>query len=100
MTVHTAHPSLHVSPTSAGLGLAGLLVAVAAGFAVVGAISDPADPAVPVTPDPVVSQVDPPSGARDSWEGRIGPGTELGGVRDSWMPAGATDQELEKLRGR
>ncbi|MFP5253516.1 MAG: hypothetical protein ACLGH4_06930 [Actinomycetes bacterium] len=93
MTVHTAHPSLHVSPTSAGLGMAGLLVAVAAGFAVVSAISDPA---VLGTPDPVVSQVEPPSGARDSWEGRIGPGAGVGGVRDSWMPPGATDQELEK----
>jgi len=97
MTVHTAHPSLHVSPTSAGLGMAGLLVAVAAGFAVVSAMSDPA---VPVTPDPVVSQVDPPSGARDSWEGRIGPGSDLGGVRDSWMPAGATDQQLDNFGGR
>lgn len=97
MTVHTAHPSLHVSPRSAGLGMAGLLVAVAAGFAVVSAISDPA---VPVTPDPVVSQVDPPSGARDSWEGRIGPGSDLGGVRDSWMPAGATDQELDSFGER
>ena len=33
-----------------------------------------------MTPDPIVSQVDPPSGARDSWEGRIGPGSDLGGV--------------------
>ncbi len=97
MTVHTEHPSLHVSPTTAGLGMAGLLVAVAAGFALVGTMNDPA---VPVTPDPIVSQVDPPSGARDSWEGRIGPGSDLGGVRDSWMPAGATDQELDTLGGR
>lgn len=97
MTVHTAHPSLHVSTTSAGLGMAGLLVAIAAGFALVSAIGEPA---VPGAPHPVVSQVDPPSGARDSWEGRIGPSADLGGVRDSWMPAGATDQELDKLDGR
>ena len=97
MTVHTAHPSMHVSPTSAGLGVAGLLVAVAAGFALV---STTGDPAVPVKPAPAVSQVDPPIGARDSWEGRIGPGSGLGGVRDSWMPAGATDRELDGSHGR
>lgn len=87
MTVHTVHPSLHVTPKATGLGIAGVLVAIAAGFAVVSAIDNPA---VPVAPETNVSQVVPTSGARDSWEGRIGPGA--GGVRDSWMPPGTTDR--------
>jgi len=42
---------------------------------------------------------------RDSWEGRLGPASGTGtehGVRDSWMPPGATDAQrqlkLEQLR--
>lgn len=93
MTVHTAHPSLQVTPKTAGLALAGALLAVATGFAVFNAIDDTS---VPVTPDSGVSQIAPPSGARDSWEGRIGPAAD--GVRDSWMPPGTTDREQGGLR--
>lgn len=93
MTTHTVHPSLQVTPKTAGLGIAGLLLAVASGYAVVGAFEDPA---VPMAPDSNITQVDPTSGARDSWEGRIGPNadTGAGGIRDSWMPPGTTDQDL------
>lgn len=101
MTTHVAHPSLQVTPKTAGLGLAGLLVAAATGFTVVSAFDDAA---VPVAPGSNVTQVEPPSGARDSWEGRIGPGADsggdVGGIRDSWMPAGATDQELGEPKPR
>lgn len=97
MTVHAANPSLQVRPKTAGLGTAGLLVAVVTGFAVVSAVEDPA---VPMAPDSNVTQVEPPSGARDSWEGRIGPGADAGGIRDSWMPTGTTDRELGGLKPR
>lgn len=97
MTVQTVHPSLQVTPKTAGLALAGALVAVATGFAVVSATDDPA---VPMAPDSNLTQIDPPSGARDSWEGRIGPGTDSSGIRDSWMPTGATDRELGATRPR
>lgn len=93
MTAHTAHPSLPLTPKLAGRTIAGVLVAVAAGIAVLSVIDDAA---VPMAPGSDVSQVGPISGARDSWEGRIGPAAEADtdGVRDSWMPPGSTDQDL------
>lgn len=95
MTAHTAHPSSPLTPKLAGRTIAGVLVAVAAGIAVLSVVDDAA---VPMAPRSDVSQVGPISGARDSWEGRIGPAAGTGGIRDSWMPPGATDQDLGRTR--
>lgn len=92
MSVYTAPQPHQVTATTIGLGVAGFLVATAATFMIVDALDDSA---APVAPEPIESRFDPNSGARDSWEGRIGPGRERGGVRDSWMPPGATDENLD-----
>lgn len=97
MTVYTAHPTMHATSRTVALGIAGALAVAATSIVVVRAVDDPA---VPVMPDPIVSRFDPNSGARDSWEGRIGPGTDVGGIRDSWMPPGTTDRELTAPRDR
>lgn len=93
MTTHTAHTSLPLTPKLAVRTIAGVLLAVAAGITALSVIDDAA---VPTAPGSDVSQVDPISGVRDSWEGRIGPAAEAGtnGVRDSWMPPGSTDLDL------
>lgn len=99
MTTHTAHPSMPVTPKLAGRAIAGVLLAVTAGIVVL-SVTD--DAAVPMAPGSDVSQVGPISGARDSWEGRIGPAADAdtGGIRDSWMPPGTTDQGLATSPGR
>lgn len=93
MTTHITHPSVHLTPKTTVIGGgAALILAVTAGL-VVGALDG--EPAPPATPDSGVSQSVPDTGVRDSWEGRIGPTSN--GVRDSWMPPGATDRDLEGL---
>lgn len=97
MTVYTAHPRVHGTSRTVAVGLAGALAVTATSIVVVRAVDAPA---APVMPDPIVSRFDPDSGARDSWEGRIGPRNDAGGIRDSWMPPGMTDQELTVPRDR
>lgn len=94
MTTQIANPSSRVAPKAAAVGAVTLVLAVAAGL-LVGALDDPVPP---VAPGVDVSRNDPVSGARDSWEGRIGPAAN--GVRDSWMPPGTTDRDLVGLERR
>ena len=95
MTVQTA-TTHHVPVKALGIALAGATLAAGAAFGITQLVSSDGTAVVPVEPPVVITD-----GARDSWDGRIGPDQAAGtehGVRDSWMPPGATEQELEKLR--
>ena len=85
----------HLLGRKLGLGVAVVVLAAAAGYGVVTWVT--VDP-VPVAPAQDVSGTVNTDGARDSWEGRIGPeADDQTGARDSWMPPGMTDQQAQKL---
>jgi hypothetical protein len=88
MTAQTATTTGRDLPVkSAGLVLAGVVLAASAAFGITQMLSE----GTAVAPDEPQSVIT--DGARDSWQGRIGPapvpGTEHG-VRDSWMPPGTS----------
>lgn len=96
MTTHTIGPRPHLTAKAVGLGLGAGVLALGAAYGITtwegagGRLQAPAQS----NSDPVITE-----GARDSWEGRIGPGAGAPGdtgVRDSWMPPGATDLKLRK----
>lgn len=91
MTTHSAHPGYHISTKPTAIAGAGTALAAGAVFALTSWMStDGVTQAPSQDPAPVVNT----EGARDSWEGRIGPKGDpyAGGVRDSWMPSGTTDR--------
>jgi hypothetical protein len=89
---HTPHDRPPTPVRTVVLAVAGIALAAGTGVGITQLLS-------PTGPSPAPSEPRAPitEGARDSWEGRIQPapvpGTEHG-VRDSWMPAGTTDQSL------
>lgn len=90
MTTHSLQPGRpHVSVRTAGLGLAGAGLVVAAAFASGLWETDDGPPTAPG--EDVSSPVD-PSGVRDSWEGRIGPDA------DPRPAPGQQRLKLEQLR--
>lgn len=91
LTPHRHHPG---AVKSAALGVTGVGIAIGAVFGITSLVSTDG---APTAPGPDQSRVVNTDGARDSWEGRIGPDAKPGtehGVRDSWMPAGTTDRDL------
>ena len=63
MTVHTAHPGHHFNTKTAGIALAGAVLAVGAGYGVANYVLDEAPASITETPDtPVVRNPDVPPG--------------------------------------
>lgn len=98
MTIQTVQPHHHLSIKSVTLGLAGVALAVSAGY---GAAALLIDEGTVTAPDTVVS--DPY--VRDSWSGQLGSGSQpRTDVRDSWappaVPPSTTDRELRELMHR
>ncbi len=91
MTVQTIDPRHRVSAKSAALGLAGVGIAVGAALGVSAMVSNDGVPAAPTQDLPQVVNTD---GARDSWEGRIGPNADRPQERSQY----AADLMSEKLR--
>lgn len=92
MTVHTVTPKHHLSMKAAALSLAGAGLAVGAAFGITTALSGEGATTAPGREAPRVVHTE---GARDSWEGRIGPQARKQG---STVSPGLREEKLEQLR--
>ena len=62
MTVHTAHPSHHVSARTVAAAFAGAVLAAGAGYGVAALVLDEAPATAPAEPSSVPVNPDPPTG--------------------------------------